>query len=487
MNKLNSVKKIAISSTLAAVLAAQTIGMTASATTYYYVYNSVYYPNYSDAVSAAGSTSNITTKTSLPSYYYYNSTVKGYVYSSPSSSYKTSTTADASLVYTNSLVSGTYYPNKDLAQKANTSGTVTSTSTGQTPDAWFCSNTSTYYSTYDAAYLASGKVTSNIYKITNYGTQTTTTTSSGNVTYWYSSTSGKYYLSYYDAVSASTSSADVYAKSVYKPSLYFSMVTGVFYSTQAAALAASGNDSSYVKYYNWEYSSTYYDPYYGYYYNGTYYNPYYYGDYSSYYYYGNYSDPSWQYWYNKQQNSTTVATGDADKGDAYITGSKSKAGWDYIENYIENSSNSATIKINLNEQQYLPEGVLDALDGTKKTLVAYGSGIKFTIKGANVTKAKTVNLALKTTNTNISSTLISKATKNAISYSKLTIGSEGSLGFKATATVKFPDKRIGNKVTFYRYDSSARKLISVGTTTINEDGYASFTISYGGSYLAVVK
>lgn len=519
MSKLNSVKKIAVAAALASTMAVQAFGITASATDYYY-YNGVYYNSISDANYFGGANGGYTTYSNPDlTYKYYNDYTRGYYssydaarnasssgsvtynYNSSNYNYGRSETASGTYLYHNS-VTGLYYTNEASAKAANATGTVTSWNAS--PKAWFCASNGTYYNSYNEAYGAASNDTSKVVRVSNYADTSTTVNNNSysSAKYYYSSKTGDYYLNWYDARNASDNDGQVTERTTTSYNLYFCRENGLFYSTKNQALSYANNDESKVEYYGYANGSNgryYNDYYYGYngrydyynngyyYYNNGYYNN---GYYNNGYYNNGYYDPA-DYYFNYIKNGSTSSSatyGNAENGDAYLSGSKKKAGWSYIKSYINNASSKDSISVYLNEQSTVPSDVLEELEGTRKTLVLTNpNGIKYSIYGADIDDAYSTDLSFTSGKKNIPSSLTKKVSKGASYMTQFTIGREGTLGFDTTATIKFNKKRAGYKATFYRYDTANNRLVSVGTTTIGSDGSASFTTSDGGYYVAILK
>jgi len=162
---------------------------------------------------------------------------------------------------------------------------TTATSTYYTGYSYYSSLTGKYYSSYSAALAASGYNTAYVsYRATSSSSSTSTSTYS--TTYsssypYYSSVTGRYYKTYSAAVAASGSSAYVtYVGSSASTASsssgsssypYYSSYTGRYYASYAAALLASGGVPSYIVDYTSKYITSSSTSVYKYYYNGTYY------------------------------------------------------------------------------------------------------------------------------------------------------------------------------------------------------------------------
>ena len=138
-----------------------------------------------------------------------------------------------------------------------------------------------YYDTIDAAIAAGVKKPAEIFVGTYYINTNYYTTGTG----YYCSLTGKYYVTYAEALSAAGGQAKyvTYVGNTQTANLYYSSYTGLYYSSYQAALNASRGDSSKVTYMGGSYWYDYYGYGYGYGY-GYYYSTYtgkYYSTYSA--------------------------------------------------------------------------------------------------------------------------------------------------------------------------------------------------------------
>lgn len=523
--KKNTIKKAAALLASFAIAAGTLPGIAASAKSNdsyavgYYWYSSVtkkYYDNRDEAVDASGGSANVYDGKNL----YFNTKAnfsKSYPYYS---------------TYTKK-----YYPTA-FAAEANSVGKMSSVIYGG-PDGqayydashrYYSSYTTRYYKTYDEALahsanysgyvLYDGKAyNSGIYYYGDY--------------YWYSSYTGKYYSTYQAALNASNGNASYVSGGYWNGGYtyngsgdYYNSLTNTWYTTLSAALAASSNNAGYVSYtgttftvydYNGKAyasradaeaaggtsatisehrysvsapSKTYYvnkptyvydsDYYYRngyYYYNGRYYrnDPYYY--YSPY--YGG-------YYYNRN----VTADKPADPGVPYLKGYTTRNSWSSLATYVKNRSAGSVVEITMNGATTVPDTFMSALKGRNVTVVfTMDNGVQWTVKGTNVSSAKTVNLDVALSDVdNVPEKLVNKAKENAVAASQIAVGkSEESLGFKGKCTVKFSDKRADCFVKAYSYDSEGNKLKLVTKTVSDSKGYVSFDASASGTYLIVLS
>lgn len=522
--KKNAIKKAAALLASFAIAAGTLPGIAASAKSTdsyavgYYWYSSVtkkYYDNRDEAIDASGGSANVYDGKSL----YFNTEAnfsKSYPYYS---------------TYTKK-----YYPTA-FAAEANSIGKMSSVIYGG-PDGqayydgnhrYYSSYTTRYYKTYEEALAHS----SNYNGYVLYDGKTYYSGSYYyNDYYWYSSYTGKYYSTYQAALNASNGNASYvsggygYTYTYNGSGDYYNSYTKTWYPTLSSALTASSNNVSYVSYtgtnftvydYNGKsYASrteaeaaggtsstivehvcsasapsrTYYvstptyvynsDYYYRngyYYYNGKYYR------YDPYYYY----NPYYGYYFN---NKNVTADKPADPGVPYLKGYTTRNSWSSLATYVKNRTAGSVVEITMNGATTVPDTFMSALKGRNVTVVfTMDNGVQWTVKGTNVSSAKTVNLDVALNDVdNVPEKLVNKAKENAVAASQIAVGkSEESLGFKGKCTVKFSDKRADCFVKAYSYDSEGNRLKLVTKTVSDSKGYVSFDVSASGTYLIVLS
>ena len=283
----------------------------------------------------------------------------------------------------------------------------------------------------------------------------------------YKAANGMYYPTIIDAQNASYAYNRTYTYSVISTTAkarYFSMVTGNFYDSYSAALAAAPSySSSYVidlsTYTGGSSTSTnYYDPYYWY------------------FMYGNYGNNS---------SSSSVA-----EGSPTIYGSSRRAGWNTILRTVKTSKTGATVKIDMNDAETIPESILDAAKSNGVTIKAVmDNGATWTIKGSDVNSVDDSFNASVTYNTKVVPTsLVNKAKRvnsDVVSTAQIYVSDNGGLGLSGDLTVKLSSKRSGCTVKAYRYTSSG-SLRLADKALVQSNGSVTFDVSNGGAYLLVV-
>lgn len=496
----------------AVVMAAQFAAFNASADdTQLYLYGGYYYENYNDAVLASNSNLGSIQPVSKSTLSLAGVTTlwaaNGVVYS---------TKAEAE---SHGLASEAY--------AAGSVGHVSSSVTGNTTYRWFSLLTGKYYSTYADALLASG---SNSDLVLDRGNGYYDSSYTG---WWYSSYTGKVYSSYSDAVKASGgNSAYVSRYGTYygnydgqASTIYRYYYNGVPYGTLEDAQRAGGTalgvdifyspigstgSTTYYYYYNNKYygslsaaqaaggtalgvdiSLVPYNYYYNSYYDGVYYG----APYGNYYYgYGMYGDPFYTYnqlFANKNNSSSSSSSSkkEAEDGEPYISGHKTRAGWDTISTYIKNAKSGANINVVMNGGTLVSADALSALKGKNVSLTCtLDNGVKWVINGKNVTEAKDIDLYTKYNIQYIPASLVKKASKDAVSKAQIGITqSFDALGTKANVSVKFSTSRAGCTAVAYRYDPLTNTLKGVSRSKVQDNGRCTIAITEGGPYLIVLK
>lgn len=224
-------KKItkSIAATAAALLmATQAMAFSASAVqNYYYYYNGIYYSSPYDAAAAAGN-NNGAWEAVASSRIPSGASLK-YYDSVSKKYYDTKALADAAGVANpTEIYVGSYYINNNYY----------TTGTG-----YYCSLTGKYYVTYADALSAAGGQAKYVTYVGNYAVNNR----------YYSSRTGLYYSTYAAALSASNGDASKvtymggdYWYDWYGYGKYYSSYTGKYYSTYSAAVTASNGNASYV-------------------------------------------------------------------------------------------------------------------------------------------------------------------------------------------------------------------------------------------------
>lgn len=287
----------------------------------------------------------------------------------------------------------------------------------------------------------------------------------------YSTSYGSYRAAngyYYPTISAAQNASYAYNRStsytVYSTTAsdrYFSMVTGKFYSTAAAAQAAAPSySSSYVidlATYTGSTNDIYniYDPYYYYFMMG-----------------GN-------------NGLTTQIDPDAPA----IYGSTKRSGWNTILSVIKTTAKGKTVKVDMNAATTVPDDILTAAKAKGVNLqFVLSNGASWTIKASDIKSANTINVGVTYNTKNIKSSLVSKAkavNPGAVSTAQISVSNSGSLGVNADVTVKLSSKRAGCTVKAY-IKTSTGSLKLVDKAVVSSTGAVTLDINQGGDYLLVV-
>lgn len=248
---------------------------------------------------------------------------------------------------------------------------------------------------------------------------------------------------------------------------YFSYTTGYYYNTYAAALSASGNNSSNVRTFSY-YSGNYYD---GYYYNG------------------NYLDPSSYYWWVMYGNGKKDDDSSSNTNDTTTAAIGNRKGWTSVAKYLGNLKSGSSVKVSMNTETTVPSSVTSAIKGKNVTVkFVLKNGTVFTINGKDISSAKDIDIATTYNTDNVPSKLVKAAYKKnkAVSTAQISIDSD-SFGASADITVKFATKRAGYTAKLYRYNPSKQTLSLVDSAKIQDTGKCTFgEVTKGGDFVIVI-
>lgn len=365
----------------------------------------------------------------IPSLYRYASNTSYYSYDTDTWYPNSSSFREAVGYYPNSSYNG-YWTSKTPAYKYSSSRR------------WFDPTDGNYYS-------ANGGSSYTVLVSANYETDNTE-----NYVYR-SSTTGLYYLTWTAANNATNSYGTVEAiRSIPTYATYFSMSTGQFYSTYAAAYSASGNNSARVIALNGASTSNVGidDPFYYYYMNGV------------------------------GLNRPTTDTSSVTIGN--------RKGWTNVAAYARSAKSGSSYNVSMNGETVIPSTVLSAIKGRNVTMnFTLKNGVVYSINGSDVSSAKDLDIDTAYNTKNIPSKLVSKAkSKNdGVSTSQLSIDG-GSFGSSAEMTVKFATKRAGCTARLYRYNADRNSLSLVSKSSVGSNGKCTFDdVTKGGDYVIVLS
>ncbi|MGN0643258.1 MAG: hypothetical protein ACI4JJ_08920 [Huintestinicola sp.] len=532
----------------AAVIASQLMAVTVSAANdYYYYYDGVYYSEYTDAAYEAGNDNVVAVPAKYvvgeTKYYstithkiydteeeakragkYYHEVIVPYTttysymwYSSYTNKYYT--TYEAALAaslgkpeyvsyggYSNyyssyyynlgyryyNIATGKYYKSYEAAVAASKASDVVYIGNYSyyynygSSVSYYSTVTKKYYTSYEAALKASNGDESCV--ITVYG-------SAYNGTYggqYYSTYTGKYYATYEEALAASkyNPSYVILVDGVYN-SGYKYYYRGVGYPTLAAAIEAGGTALGVDIYYLPENSDrkNYY-----YYYNGKYYSTLSAAQaaggtaigYDIFYVpYGTYGHIKT----DKDDKDDSSSNKKAPENTPYVYGKSTKYGWDTIIKYLDAASKGETVTVDMNGSYIVSGKALDAIEGRNVNLVCVlDNGVKWTINGKDVDTKKDINIYTEYNIKYVPSSLIKKATKDAVSYTQVGISTKYvDFDVEANVTVKFAAKRAGLTAVVYKYDPDSNSLKGVCKSKVLSDGSCTFTVDQGAAYVIILK
>lgn len=388
-----------------------------------------YYPNLQAVYEALGPNATYTPHTPYPTY----NVSTGYIYFDYNTGNYTNAESGATIPIRGTTLNysyNQYYIPSNYRYASNVS--------------YYSPETKTYYPNLEALRAVVG------YNTTNY---TTITPASGNryssTNHYFDPSNGNYYsTSGGNRVSVSSGNATNYYG-------YYSIVTGKYYDTYAAALSASGGDTSKVIY---NYGN-----------NGVY----------------DYTNPYYYYYYLLGNNGTATTT----KDNSTVTIGKLK-GWTSVTRTINSAKAGTAYTVSMQTETEIPESVLKALKGKNVSInFKFSNGAVFTLNGNDITSTTAISPVIRYGSTSIPTSLKNKAVKanSGVSSSQFTING-GSFGAEASVTVKFNSKRSGCSAKLYRYNASANTLSLVSRSAVQNNGQCNFDgVKQGGEYIVVLS
>ncbi|MDR0974797.1 MAG: hypothetical protein LBL80_03785 [Ruminococcus sp.] len=343
---------------------------------------------------------------------------------------------------------GLYYPTLEMAQQHTGTGARVSTILRAGSGVYFSTYSGNYYSTYANALSGSAGNASYVMMLINgtYYDYISTPLFQNTIT-------NKYYFTEAEAKAANPK-GKIKTSSTPTQGYYFNRATGRFYILQADAVNATRNEEDVIAATSYAYGGSYY-------YNGVY-NPFY-------------------------TTPTTPSTSNSNTTDAYLLNNKSYTGWTRLANYINGRRDGSDVSIDMNKQLTVPKTFFDdiKLKDVDVTFVN-GNGSRLTINGADLTDTKAINVSVTYGSSNIPSSVINSYKDGALSASQMIIGDDSSFGVNSNLSVAFNKSRSGKTVRIYRYNRSSGKLSLVDSSVIGTDGRATFSISRGGDYCAII-
>lgn len=365
-----------------------------------------------------------------------------------------------------------------------------------------------YYQTWADAWISSGYNASYVGNYTNgyiydksHSGSTTYPYYSSYTTCWYKTWSDAVADTQYSFPSLSYSSVtaaisnrytDDYSTTYSSTYSWYSSYTKRYYRTYADALAVSPN-ASYVTQVDASSSTTYSSSY-------TWYSSYtrrYYQTYSAALAASNnnasyvrqvtsnaYTDPYYYYYYGLGYTTTTTT-----KDTSTVTIGNSK-GWTSVIRTINSARSGASYTVNMKTETEIPSNVLTALKGKNVTInFKFSNGAIFTLNGNDISSTTAISPVIRYGSTSIPSSLKKKAVKanDGVSSSQFTINGS-SFGASASVTVKFNTKRAGCTAKLYRYNAAANTLSLVSRSTVQSNGQCKFSdVKQGGEYIVVLS
>ncbi|MDE6728095.1 MAG: hypothetical protein K2J80_09195 [Oscillospiraceae bacterium] len=167
-----------------------------------------------------------------------------------------------------------------------------------------------------------------------------------------------------------------------------------------------------------------------------------------------------------------------------IIGDSGKSGWDAIGEEALAAPDGTRIEINMNGTTRVPSSIFKSIRNKDVDLVFdMGRGVKWTVNGLSVTKAKTIDFDFSKSARHIPDELVDAAEG---SYKKqLSLDHNGSFGFAAVMTYDIGTKYNGSYANLFYYNRKTKGLELIYCSPIS-NGKASFVFNHASDYLITV-
>ena len=174
------------------------------------------------------------------------------------------------------------------------------------------------------------------------------------------------------------------------------------------------------------------------------------------------------------------------RGTPYISGNKSRSGWQNISKKLISSKNG-TYKIEMNGCETADKSVFKAIKGKAVTVsFVFENGYTWTVKGENVTKAADINMSVIEGAADIPQSLSEKAAGGGNASFFTISDTDAAFGTKASVKVMLGKENAKLSAVVYRYDAEKRSLKKICRTTVKRAGGCTFTAKQGGEYIIVI-
>lgn len=163
--------------------------------------------------------------------------------------------------------------------------------------------------------------------------------------------------------------------------------------------------------------------------------------------------------------------------------------WSASVNELTNASNNATVTIKVDNSGKVSKDALAAIKGTnKKAVFDLGNGIKWTIKGSDISKvsADDLDLSINLGTKNVPESAIKDSElskKEVIKTVQMNLDHDGEFGFVGTATIPMGKEYAGKYANLYYYDPETKELKGQMSGLIDKDGNVEFLFNHASDYV----
>ncbi len=163
-------------------------------------------------------------------------------------------------------------------------------------------------------------------------------------------------------------------------------------------------------------------------------------------------------------------------------------GWDTVVDTIIAAPTEAVIEVTMDNTTTVSKDVINAIKGTDKTVVLdMGNGIKWIIKGQDVTGTDIKDIDMKVTvgSGNIPASIIKKLKTNG-TVMQISLAASGEFGFKATLSINVGKDYAGKMGNLFYYNAKSGEFEKIDSAKIAADGTILLTMTHASDYVLVI-
>lgn len=184
-----------------------------------------------------------------------------------------------------------------------------------------------------------------------------------------------------------------------------------------------------------------------------------------------------------------------DAGSTEQPAAEVKVDWNQVNSTLSGNGQKAdkdgNISLVTGNKIEVPAASLDSLkkSGNKTLVMHTGTGLAFSISGKNITNSasgKTLNLAIREGQFQVSAQEVAEKTKNAVAMKTISMANHESFGMVVNLHMNLGKENSGKFANFYRKNDATGKLEYMGCFKITQAGQAMYGMTRGGEYLVTV-